>query len=190
MGVAWPPHPAAVAPASAPAQTEVARPPTPRDCPCPWTQPLAHALVFLCLSTNDVTPTSPAPTCSSFPGGQEGGGGDSSGQRPGPEMDCLPLQPGCPQGQGCELSEDPWFWALDGAWRPLLIKTSCPCLHIFITSKCQDLAPPSSELTSHCPPVGDSPLPRLVTEGVGQGWGFSLYIPCHTNPQVFSLVCF
>lgn len=105
-------------------------------------------------------------------------------------MDCLPLQPGCRQGQGCELSEDPRFWALDGAWGPLFIKTSCPCLHIFITSKCQDLAPPSSELTSHCPPVGDPPLPRLVTEGVGQGWGFSLYIPCHTNPQVFSLVCF
>lgn len=73
----------------------------------------------------------------------------------------------------------------------MFIKTPfCPPRHIFITSKCQDLAPPSSELTSHCPPVGEPPLPRLVTEGVGQGWGNPLYILCHTNPQVLILAGF
>lgn len=62
----------------------------------------------------------------------------------------------------------------------MFIKTAlCPPRHIFITSKCQDLASPYSEPASHCPPVGKPPLPRLVTEGVGQGWGVS---PVHTLP--------
>lgn len=62
----------------------------------------------------------------------------------------------------------------------VFIKTAlCPPRHIFITSKCQDLASPYSEPASHCPPVGKPPLPRLVTEGVGQGWGVS---PVHTLP--------
>lgn len=62
----------------------------------------------------------------------------------------------------------------------VFIKTAlCPPCHIFITSKRQDLAPPYSEPASHCPPVGNPPLPRLVTEGVGQGWGVP---PVHTLP--------
>lgn len=79
----------------------------------------------------------------------------------------------------------------DGAWGPRVHQdTLCPPRHIFITSKCQDLAPPSSELASHCPPVGEPPLPWLVTEGWARGGGFPLYILCHTNPQVLILAGF
>lgn len=67
----------------------------------------------------------------------------------------------------------------------MFIKTAfCPPRHIFITSKCQDLAPPSSELTSHCPPVWGTPLASVGDRGGGPGLGAPLYIPCHTNPQV------
>lgn len=65
-----------------------------------------------------------------------------------------------------------------------------PPRRLFITSKRQDLAPPSSEPASHCLLVGEPPLPQLVTEGVGQGWGVPPVHTCHTNPQVFSLVLF
>ena len=56
----------------------------------------------------------------------------------------------------------------------------CPPRRIFITSKCQDLVPPSSELASHCPLVGEPPLPQLGTEGVGQGRGVPPVHTCHT----------
>ena len=79
----------------------------------------------------------------------------------------------------------------DGAWGPRVHQdTLCPPRHIFITSTRQDLAPLSSELASDCPPVGDPPLPWLVTEGWARGGGFPLYILCHTNPQVLILAGF
>ena len=62
----------------------------------------------------------------------------------------------------------------------MFIKTPfCPPRHIFITSKCQDLAPPSSELTSHCPPVGEPPPASVGDRGGGPGVGES---PVHTLP--------
>lgn len=62
----------------------------------------------------------------------------------------------------------------------MFIKTPLrPPRHIFITSKGQDLAPHPQNLQAIAPRLGNTPLPRLVTEGVGQGWGAP---PVHTLP--------
>lgn len=111
MGVAWPPRPAAVAPASAPARTEAARPPTPRDCPCPVDTALTPRPGFSLPFYQPCDPHRPyPPACPPFPWGQEGGGGDSSEGGPG-RTDCLSCSLGGRQGQCRELSEDPWSWA-------------------------------------------------------------------------------
>lgn len=141
---------------------------------------LAPRLAFLCLSTNRGTPASPAPPC--LPSGdrrQEGGGGDSLDRGPG-AVDCYSAA-WVVGGEVANCVRTPGPGPQDGAWGPVFIKTPVhPPRHIFITSKGQDLAPPSSELASHCPPGwGTPPLPWLVTEGVGQGWGAP---PVHTLP--------
>ena len=55
------PRPAAAAPASAPAQTEAARPPTPRDCPCPVDTALAPCPGFSLPFYQPCDPRQPCP---------------------------------------------------------------------------------------------------------------------------------
>uniref|UniRef100_A0A2K5V0J5 Retinoic acid receptor alpha n=1 Tax=Macaca fascicularis TaxID=9541 RepID=A0A2K5V0J5_MACFA len=99
-GVAWPPRQAAVAPASAPAPTEAARPPTPRDRPRHMDTTLALRPGFSLPFYRPCDPCQPCPHLSSraalgtFPGGRGGRRQQLLGQRPGPSVDCLLPQPG------------------------------------------------------------------------------------------------
>lgn len=127
--MAWPPRPAAVAPASAPVQTEAARPPTPRDHLCPVDTALAPRLAFLCLSTNHVTPASPAPYLSSLPG---------TGRRWRVWTEAWVLWTATPAawadvGQGHELREDPWSWA-SGWGLGALCSSTDPSAHLATSS--------------------------------------------------------
>lgn len=123
------------------------------------------------------------PTRPPFPGGRESGGRDDSSDRgPGLRWTARPLlQPGLTSGSRPRTACGPLGPGLRmGPGGLAFIKTPlCPPRHIFITSKCQDLAPPSSELASHCPPVGEPPPALVGDRGVGQGWGLP---PVHTLP--------
>lgn len=107
-----------------------------------------------------------------FQGGQEREGSDSVYRGLDPRRTALFWQPGLASGPGVEPRED------------LGLSPHPPC-HVFITSKCRDLAP-CPRNSSHRSPVGELPPLRVVTEGA-QGGGDPLYISCVPTPQVLIL---
>lgn len=107
-------------------------------------------------------------------------------------VDCRPCSQGSRQGQGHELSEDPWSWASGWGLGALCSSRhpppTLPHLHH------QQMPGPGSPILRTCkplPPGWGTPLASVGDRGGGPGMGgFPLYIPCITNPQVFSLVLF
>lgn len=88
---------------------------------------------------------------------------------------------------------DRWSWASGWSLGALCSsrQPSAPLATSSSPANARTWLPHTQNPQAIAPPVGNPPLPWLVTEGVGQrGGGFPLYIPCHTNPQVLILAGF
>uniref|UniRef100_G3QKS9 Retinoic acid receptor alpha n=1 Tax=Gorilla gorilla gorilla TaxID=9595 RepID=G3QKS9_GORGO len=192
---------AAVAPASAPAPTEAARPPTPRDRPRHMDTALALRPGFSLPFYRPCDPAAalPRPVLPGSTGDLPWGTGREEAATPWTEAWALSGLPAPTawadvRGRGRELSEAPGPLSQDGSWGPRVHQDtplpSSPHLH---HQQTPGLGSPI--LRTHKPLLpswgtSTSPLPRLVTEGVGQGRGVP---PVHTlpyQPQVLILAGF